>query len=215
MRAPGTRRSTAAFWGPIRSLEGRGTAIYGWLIVGLWLSLVAWWGLLAWARWRRTGSQWIWWRELAVRLCFFALIVQALRVAVVGNALNEPLAAVYARALLSLIGCVCCALGIGLAIMARACLHGPWGVRPRSEEPAELITTGPYAWVRHPIYGGMLLAMLGSAVAQSALWLLPLVVYGPQFIRSARREEELLLVQFPERYPDYLKRTKMLVPFVL
>jgi len=84
-----------------------------------------------------------------------------------------------------------------------------------SEEPAELVTTGPYALVRHPIYGGMLLAMLGSALAQSLLWLAPLLVYGPLFIRSARREERLLLERFPQRYPGYLKRTKMLVPFVL
>lgn len=118
-------------------------------------------------------------------------------------------------ALVSLIGCVCCALGIALAIMARAYLRSPWGVRASAEEPAELITTGPYAFVRHPIYGGMLLAMLGSALAQTLLWLLPLIVYGPHFIRAARREEELLREEFPERYPGYMKRTKMLVPFVL
>lgn len=129
--------------------------------------------------------------------------------------LTQPLAAFYMSALVSLIGCVCCALGIALAIMARAYLRSPWGVRASAEEPAELITTGPYAFVRHPIYGGMLLAMLGSALAQTLLWLLPLIVYGPHFIRAARREEELLREEFPERYPGYMKRTKMLVPFVL
>jgi protein-S-isoprenylcysteine O-methyltransferase Ste14 len=83
------------------------------------------------------------------------------------------------------------------------------------EETAELVTTGPYAYVRHPIYSGMLLAMLGSAIGQSVLWLLPLSMYGPQFIFSARREERLLLEQFPERYGAYMKHTKMLLPFVL
>jgi len=77
------------------------------------------------------------------------------------------------------------------------------------------VTTGPYAYVRHPIYGGMLLAIIGSAIGQSLFWLLPLVVYGPQFIVSARREEILLLEQFPHRYRDYMKRTRMLLPFVL
>jgi protein-S-isoprenylcysteine O-methyltransferase Ste14 len=61
----------------------------------------------------------------------------------------------------------------------------------------------------------MLLAMLGSAIGQSTLWLLPLIAYGPFFIRSARREEKLLSEQFPERYAAYEKRTKMLLPFVL
>jgi len=83
------------------------------------------------------------------------------------------------------------------------------------QENPELVTTGPYALVRHPIYGGMLVAMLGSAIGQSVLWLLPLIVYAPSFIRSARREEKLLLEQFPERYRAYMQRTKMLLPFVL
>jgi len=185
------------------------------VIVGLWLSLVAGWGLLATARWRRTGSRWIWWREIAARLCFFALIVQAARIAVANVVPNAPIELFNSNGLWGLVGCTCSALGTGLAITARAYLRSPWGVRAADEEPAVLITTGPYALIRHPIYGGMLLAMLGSALAQSLLWLLPIIAYGPHFISSARREEELLLAQFPERYPDYLKRTKMLVPFVL
>jgi protein-S-isoprenylcysteine O-methyltransferase Ste14 len=190
--------------------------IRGWVIVGLWLSLVAYWGVSARARWRSFGTRWIWWREIAVRLCFFTLCVEALRVAVRGNVLpGERLGAFEMSGLVALIGSVCCALGIGLAIVARAYLPRQWGVRAASEEAAELVTTGPYALVRHPIYGGMLLAMLGSALAQSLLWLAPLLVYGPYFIRSARREEELLLEEFPDRYPDYRRRTRMLVPFVL
>jgi protein-S-isoprenylcysteine O-methyltransferase Ste14 len=186
-----------------------------WVIVGLWLSLVAYWGLAARASWRSTGSRWIWWREIAVRLCGFALTVQALRGALLGNALpNERPAAFPTSGSLAFIGCACSALGIGLAIMARACLGGPRRSRARGEAP-RLITSGPYAFVRHPIYGGILLAMLGSALAQSILWLLPLIVYGPHFIRTARREEQLLLAAFPQRYPGYMKRTKMLVPFVL
>jgi protein-S-isoprenylcysteine O-methyltransferase Ste14 len=188
---------------------------YSWVIVGLWLGLVVYWGLAARARWRTSGSRWIWWREIAVRLCFFALIVQALPGAIVGNAVpSERLAAFNTGGSAALIGCLCAALGIGLAIMARAYLGQRWGVRAPSEEP-ELITTGPYALVRHPIYGGILLAMLGSMLAQSILWLVPLIVYGPHFIRSARREEQLLRQEFPQRYPGYMKRTKMLVPFVL
>jgi protein-S-isoprenylcysteine O-methyltransferase Ste14 len=57
--------------------------------------------------------------------------------------------------------------------------------------------------------------MLGSAIGQSLLWLLPLIVYGPHFIHSARQEEKLLLEQFPQHYRAYMKQTKMLLPFVL
>jgi len=40
-------------------------------------------------------------------------------------------------------------------------------------------------------------------------------VYGSYFVRGARREEKLLIERYPERYPAYMKRTKMLLPFVL
>jgi protein-S-isoprenylcysteine O-methyltransferase Ste14 len=84
----------------------------------------------------------------------------------------------------------------------------------RKENP-ELVSTGPYALVRHPIYTGILLAMLGSTIGQSIFWLLPFILFGAYFIYSARREEKLLTEQFPEQYPAYMHKTKMLVPFLL
>jgi protein-S-isoprenylcysteine O-methyltransferase Ste14 len=47
------------------------------------------------------------------------------------------------------------------------------------------------------------------------LWILPLMLYGPAFISGARREERRLSEQFPERYRAYMKRTSMLLPFVV
>ena len=190
--------------------------IYGWLIFPLWLGLVAYWGLSAGAVKRTSGGRWVWWREIAVRLGFFALVVLALRVAALGHALpNEGLYALNASTPMGLIGFAFSALGIALAILGRGYLGRHREIPASNNRNPELVTTGPYALVRHPIYGGMLLAMLGSVIGQSVFWLLPLIVYGPLFIRSARREEKLLLEQFPERYPAYLKRTKMLLPFVL
>ena len=81
-----------------------------------------------------------------------------------------------------------------------------------TKENPELVTTGPYAFVRHPIYTGILLAMLGTAIGENVSWLLPLLLFGGYFIYSARREEELMLRQFPEQYPAYMRRTNMLVP---
>jgi protein-S-isoprenylcysteine O-methyltransferase Ste14 len=188
--------------------------IYGWLVFALWLTLVAYWSLATAALMRGIGRRWIWWREIAVRLGFFALVVLALRVAVSGHVFpDEGLFPFNSRMLMGLIGFVCSAFGIGLAILARAHLGRSWPMS-NGEDPT-LITTGPYALVRHPLYGGLLLAILGSAIAQSSLWLLPLIVYGPSFIRGARREERLLIERYPDRYPAYMKRTKMLVPFVL
>ena len=190
--------------------------IYGSLIFALWLALVAYWSLATGALMRRIGSRWLWWREIAIRLGFFALVVVALQLAVLGQLLpNAGPYALNSSTWMGLVGFVCTALGIGLAIQARACLGRKGSTTASGGENPEVITTGPYALVRHPLYSGMLLAMLGSAIGQSIFWLLPLMVYGPYFIRDARREEELLIEQFPERYRAYMKRTKMLLPFVI
>jgi protein-S-isoprenylcysteine O-methyltransferase Ste14 len=190
---------------------------YGWLIFALWLTLVAYWALAARAISRSTGSRWIWWREIAVRLGLFALVVLVLQVAVIGHAL--PNARLYGLTTTSMsmgrIGFLLALLGIGLAILGRDHLSRDRATPRSNEENPALVTSGPYALVRHPIYGGMLLAMLGSAIGQSVLWLLPLVVYGPYFLRSARREEARLIERFPEHYRAYMKRTKMLLPFVV
>ena len=180
--------------------------VTGYVTCALWLTLVLYWVKASAAR-RSTGSRWTWWREIALRLAFFAFVVLALRLAIIGHALPQGPACAFNTSMLSgVIGLVICALGIGLAILGRAWLGGKGDL---------LITTGPYARVRHPIYGGMLLAMLGSAMAQSVLWLLPLLVYGPTFISRARDEERRLSEQFPEHYRAYAKRTRMLLPFVV
>jgi len=189
---------------------------YDWLIFALWFSLVAYWGRSAARIKRTTGRRWIWRREIAVRLGFFAFVLLALRVAVDTHALpNTPPYAFNTNRIAGLTGFVLCTLGVGLAILARARLDQNRDMSLSRKENPGLVTTGPYALVRHPIFGGMLLAVLGSAIGQSIFWLLPLIAYGPHFILSARREEQHLIEQFPESYRAYMKRTRMLLPFVL
>jgi protein-S-isoprenylcysteine O-methyltransferase Ste14 len=181
-------------------------SLYGWLVFALWLALVVYW-VQASIRKRGVGDAWEWWREIALRLGFFALLLLSLRSAVALHVLPEMPAYLFnTGSIAGVVGLVICTLGIGLAILGRA-----WLTRNRDA----LVTSGPYAWVRHPIYAGMLLAMLGSAIAQSVLWILLLMLYGPAFISGARREERRLSKQFPERYRAYMKRTRMLLPFVV
>jgi protein-S-isoprenylcysteine O-methyltransferase Ste14 len=192
--------------------------LYGWLIFPLWLALVVYWVLATGAAKRRSAARWLWWREIAVRLGFFALALLVLQIAALRHAV--PTAALYEfnrSPAMGLVGFVAAAAGIALAMASRASLGRCCSCSPRAEhrDTTELITSGPYAVVRHPLYGGLLLAMAGSAVGQSVFWLLPLLVYGPPFILTARREERALLQQFPDRYRAYMKRTKMLLPFVL
>ena len=143
------------------------------------------------------------------------IVLLALYVPVVRHAFQNVQAHVSSSMVMGLIGVVFCALGIGLAILARVYLGRNWGMPMSQKENPELVTTGPYGFVRHPIYAGMLLAMLGSAIGSSVFWVLPLILFGAYFIHSARREETLMITQFPDQYPSYIKRTKMLLPFVL
>jgi protein-S-isoprenylcysteine O-methyltransferase Ste14 len=115
---------------------------------------------------------------------------------------------------IGIIGIVLCATGIAFAIWARRHLGRNWGMPMSLQEGHELVTTGPYARVRHPIYTGILLAMLGSALAVGAAWFLPFLIFCAYFVYSAKTEEKLMIQQFPNEYPAYQARTKMLVPFV-
>jgi protein-S-isoprenylcysteine O-methyltransferase Ste14 len=84
----------------------------------------------------------------------------------------------------------------------------------QKDEP-ELVTSGPYHLVRHPIYSGILTAGVGTAVALSWLWLTAVALAGVYFLYSAMVEERYMTDQFPESYPVYKHSTKMLVPFIL
>lgn len=113
------------------------------------------------------------------------------------------------------VGIILFACGLGLAVWARIILGRNWGMPMSQKEEPELVTRGPYRYVRHPIYSGILLAMLGTAVASNLYWLILFGVTGLYFIYSARVEERMLMGTFPDVYPGYRTRTKMLIPFVL
>jgi protein-S-isoprenylcysteine O-methyltransferase Ste14 len=115
---------------------------------------------------------------------------------------------------LGLLGVAVCALGIGIAVWARLVLRGNWGT-PMSVHPNPTLTeTGPYRLVRHPIYSGVGLALLGSALTGNIGWMVAFVACSAYFVVSSRVEERDMLARFPDRYPAYMARTKRLVPFV-
>ena len=78
----------------------------------------------------------------------------------------------------------------------------------------ELVTAGPYKYIRHPIYSGILLAVIGSVLGSGEYWLLFFILAGLYFVYSAVVEEKLMTKQFPKVYPSYKNKTKMLIPFV-
>lgn len=112
------------------------------------------------------------------------------------------------------LGIIVCLIGFGIAVWARRHLGRNWGMPMTLKENHELVTSGPYQYVRHPVYSGVLLAMLGSALGGGFPWLVTSVVLGIYFVYSAKTEERIMEEQFPDQYPEYKKRTKTLIPFV-
>jgi protein-S-isoprenylcysteine O-methyltransferase Ste14 len=106
------------------------------------------------------------------------------------------------------------ALGLSFAIWARLHIGRNWGTPMTQKNEPELVTSGPYHLVRHPIYTGILLAGVGTAVALSWLWLVAVVLAGAYFVYAATVEERFMTEQFPDAYPEYKRSSKMLVPFV-
>ena len=176
------------------------------LIALLWLSFAVTWfvSALFTKRTRRHAS----WKTWAARLAIIAVIVAANRgIGPDGRSAAPPHLWQWAGASL-------CLLGMGFAVWARIHLGRNWGMPMSMREGHELVTSGPYAYVRHPIYTGILFAILGSALAVqfAMLWVLPLLLAF--FLYSALTEERLMSAQFPDAYPAYKARTRMLIPFV-
>jgi protein-S-isoprenylcysteine O-methyltransferase Ste14 len=117
--------------------------------------------------------------------------------------------------ILKVVGMTLLVSGLALAALARVYLGRNWGMPMTEKDQPELVTSGPYRFIRHPIYAGLLLAILGTALATNIYWLIACAVLGAYFVYSATVEERLLTTSFPGVYPSYRAKTKMLIPFVL
>ena len=119
-------------------------------------------------------------------------------------------------ALSELIGTAICVLGLLFTLWARRTLAGNWSSNVTFKQDHELIRTGPYGIVRHPIYTGLLAMCFGTAIyigqVRGGVSLL-LVTIG--FWIKLSQEERLLLRHFPDAYPAYQHEVKALVPFLI
>lgn len=105
-------------------------------------------------------------------------------------------------------------LGLGVAVWARRRIGRNWGTPTARKEEPDLVTSGPYRLVRHPIYSGILLAGVGTAIGLSWSWLVVVAPAAADFTYSAMVEERYVTERFPHAYQAYRQATKMLVPFV-
>jgi protein-S-isoprenylcysteine O-methyltransferase Ste14 len=112
-------------------------------------------------------------------------------------------------------GLLVCSAGVGFAIWARAHLGKYWSGAITLKDGHKLIQTGPYGLARHPIYTGIVLAALGSAIAVGTLGAalaVPLVVLS--YVLKLNIEERLMAETFGEEHAQYRARVKRLVPGV-
>lgn len=150
-----------------------------------------------------------WGREVRIRAL---IVVLAFALARVGAFRGHG---VHSDPLRAAIGLALFAVGLLFATWARVHLGRNWGTPMTRKDDPELVTGGPYRLVRHPIYSGLLVAGLGTALALSWLWLAAVGLAAVYFLYSATVEERFLSDRFPDTYPAYKRSTKMLVPFVL
>ncbi len=106
--------------------------------------------------------------------------------------------------------------GLLFAVWARRHLGSNWSRSVTIKQGHELITTGPYGLVRHPIYTGILVGFLGSAIASSQVrGFIAFALIFLAFWLKLRMEEQWMRAQFGETYANYARHTAALVPYLL
>ena len=116
---------------------------------------------------------------------------------------------------MAFLGAALVAAGLAFAVWARLVLAGNWSGTVTLKAAHELVRTGPYAWARHPIYTGLLTALLGTVVVVDA-WrgVLAFVIVAASFLRKMRTEETFMRAAFGVQYEAYRTQTKALIPFI-
>lgn len=130
-----------------------------------------------------------------------------------GRALSAPF--LPRSATTSYLAVALVASGLAFAVWARQHLAGNWSARVTVKEEHQLVRTGPYRWVRHPIYTGMLLALLGTVIAvDTRLGLIAFALIIASFVRKLVIEERFMTATFGTDYERYRRETARLVPFL-
>ena len=113
------------------------------------------------------------------------------------------------------IGTVLTIAGIAFAIWARFHIGRNWSGFVTLKEGHSLVRTGPYALVRHPIYTGLLLAVLGTAIVHREIGaLIAFALLVVEWKRKSLLEERFMIDQFGAGYLEYRREVKGLIPFI-
>ena len=188
--------------------------LYNWIVVACWFVFVVYWALSSFNTKRTASGRYSALSGTLLRIAGAIVVLLILRAGYISG-LNAPALSAAAHPVAGTLGAACAVIGIAFAVWARTHLGRNWGMPRAVKENPELITSGPYRYVRHPIYTGVLLALLGSMLVAGPWWLVVFAIACAYFFYSAKQEEKRMRAAFPDAYPAYMRRTKMLIPFVL
>ena len=187
--------------------------VYNYLLPAMWLSYLAYWQVMstnvkATERRESMSSRLV---RLALMVCTIALLWLPF---VPFPWLDERF--LPSGAWCFWIGAAITGGGLLFSVWARRCLGTNWSQAVTIKEGHELVTSGPYALVRHPIYTGLLLAFAGTAVAVGE-WrgLLAVALVSGVLWRKLRLEEKWMRARFGVLYETYSQRVAALVPYII
>ena len=186
-------------------------ALISWnTVTTLWILWLLFWIVSAWGVKRNERGESSWQRFLTtlVLACgVYLIFARAPGLGLLNRRFVPEMEWIKAVALVAIVA------GLGISVWARRHIGQFWSARVTLKENHQLIRSGPYARVRHPIYSGIFLAMIGTALFAGE-WR-ALVGAGIFFVGhwlKARREEALLASQFGQVYEEYRNRTGSLLP---
>jgi len=182
------------------------------LILWLWLAIFILWGITGRMTKRTNDSRSEGLSQVALWIVWIAWVLLLSRG--FGNTvLSRPVVPMTTTT--QYIGLLFTIAGLGFAVWARFQIGRNWSPLIELKEGHQLMRTGPYALVRHPIYSGFMLATLGTAIANRAIvGFLSVLLVVAAWGYKARLEEKALRERFGEGYEAYRKTVKSLVPFI-
>lgn len=187
--------------------------VFGYLFPAMWIGYFAYWSAMSKDVKETTRSESATSRlvRTVLMLCAIALLALPHVPLPLVNRRFLPLGVVYFW-----IGAAITAGGLVFSVWARRHLGKNWSQKVTVKKDHELIVSGPYSLVRHPIYTGLLLGLLGTAVARGE-WrgLLAVALVFAALWHKLRLEEKWMRAQFGEPYEAYARRVAALVPHII
>ena len=187
--------------------------IYNWLIIIPWALFAGYWGFTALQTNRTKKAEAKFSRFIHLGIILLAVSLLAVKsLGIIFLAWN-----IFPQSnLIKIAGLILIFAGLLFSIWARAHLGRYWSGTVTIKVDHQLIRTGPYAWVRHPIYTGLLIGICGTVLFINALGGLPaIVLFFIAYFRKIRIEENWLITQFGEEYIRYQQEVKALIPFLI